>query len=117
MGAWGAGIFDNDLSMDVRGDYEDLLEENDNDHRKTYKDLIKRYRPEMKDNTASDDADIWFAVAEIQMQDNALLPEVKGKCMELLVNRDIFELWGEDEDSFNERIDALTDFVKRLKAA
>jgi len=116
MGAFGTGIFENDLSLDVRGDYEELLEENDNDHRKAYRELIKKYGSEMKSYVASDEADFWFAVAEMQMKDKALLPEVKDKCMNLLVNRDIFELWGDDEGTFNERIDALTAFVKRLKA-
>jgi hypothetical protein len=117
MGAWDAGTLDNDLSMDVKSYYEEFLEENDNDHQKAYKELLKQYRSELSSYDASDKADFWFAVAEIQMQNNVLLPEVKDKCMKLLVNSNIFELWGEDEDTFNERIDVLTDFVKRLKAA
>jgi len=116
MGAWEAGIMDNDLSMDVLGYYEEFLEENDNDHQKAYKKLMKQYRHELTDYDAPEKADFWFAVAEIQMQNNVLLPEVKDKCMKLLVNKNIFELWGEDEDMFKERIAVLTDFVKRLKA-
>jgi hypothetical protein len=116
MGTFDAGIFGNDLSMDVRGYYEEFLEENDNDHQKAYKELIRQYRPEMTYYDASDKADFWFAVAEIQMQNSVLSADVKSKCMKLLTNKNIFELWGEDEDIFNERIEVLTDFVKRLKA-
>jgi hypothetical protein len=116
MGTWDTGTLGNDLSMDVVGYYEEFLEENNNDHQKAYKELLKQYRSELAGYEASDKADFWFAVAEIQMQNNVLSKEVKDKCMKLLTNANIFELWGEDEDTFNERIDALTDFVKRLKA-
>jgi hypothetical protein len=121
MGAWGTGIFDNDLSLDVQGHYEEFLEdfsgESDNDHQEAYKKLIDRYKAELNGYCASDEADFWFAVAEVQMKDNVLFRNVRDKCMELLLNRDIFELWGEDEETFNERIDSLIDFVTRLKAA
>ena len=117
MGAFDAGIFDNDLSMDVRSYYDEFLEETDNNFEKAYKKLLKQYRVELVDYSSSEKADFWFAVAEIQMKNNKLLSEVKQNCMKLLVNKNIFELWGEDEDSFNERIAVLIDFVKRLKAS
>ena len=117
MGTWDAGTLDNDLSMDVIGYYEEFLEESGNDHQIAYKKLMKQYKHELTDYVAEEKADFWFAVAEIQMQNNVLLPEVKDKCMKLLVNKNIFEQWGEDEDSFKERIEVLTDFVKRLKKA
>jgi len=117
MGTLEAGIFENDLSMDVRSYYYEFLEESDSDHEVVYKKLLKQYKTEMIDFSPSEKADFWFAVAEIQMDNDKLYPEVKQKCMKLLANKNIFEFWGEDEDSFNERIVVLTDFTKRLKAS
>ena len=116
MGTFDTGIMESDLSMDVKSYYDEFLEECKNNHAEAYKKLIKQYKGELCDFMPSEKADFWFAVAEIQMSNGLLNSEVKEKCLKLLANKKIFEMWGEEEEVFEERIKVLAEFTKRLKS-
>ena len=73
MGAWGTGIFSNDIALDIKREYQvllafDTLEE-------AYRIVKARYEP------SKDDVEFWFAMAAMQHKYGILLLEVKENAL------------------------------------
>ena len=65
MGTWGAGIFDNDLSDDVKTAYLDLLREGYTTEQATRR-LLADYADLLAADSQDDAEDFWLGLAAIQ---------------------------------------------------
>ena len=86
MGAWGAGIFANDVACDVRDEYRGLLEEKVPDVEATRRviDSWKEW---------SDDPDVWLGLAATQWKLGRLDPEVKERALAVIDEGRGLDLW------------------------
>ena len=92
MGAWGPGIFSNDTSSDVRGEFREMIEDGSSTEEATTK-LISGW------SHAADDPDdrtsFWTGLAATQYQLGRLLPYVREKAIEVIDAGGDLHLWAE----------------------
>lgn len=93
MGAWGAGIFDDDTACDVRDEFSDLLAEGCSAQQATTL-LEERWTP------ASDAIDLepmfWIALAASQHRLGQLSPDVRDKAVAIIDSgRDLHRFFDE----------------------
>lgn len=109
MGAWGTGLYSDDVSADIRGDYVDLLRRG-----KTNEEATKIVME--KDYPAGSEEDIpvfWYALADTQWNYGRLLPEVKEKALYYLEHQEEDDRW-ETEALANKRKAVLQKLKEKL---
>jgi len=74
MGTWGAGLYDNDISCDVRDTYIEFLKDKLS-NQESYEKTLNMYQECIGD--IDDEPLLWFALAETQWKVGRLMPEVK----------------------------------------
>lgn len=110
MGTWGTGIFEDDTASDVRGDFEELIE-NGCSGTKAREKLEKEYEFLMDD---SDDAPIfWLALAAAQMEFNCLELKTQKNALRIIETGASLDRW-EDEPILSERNVVLEELKNRL---
>jgi len=113
MGAWGPGIFEDDVAMDVRGMLEEALDQGWDLERAT-----RRVLDEMAD--ALDDMDdgpvIYLALAALQLERGTVLERIRNRALEIIARDAGLERWA---DTGGETLDArrrvLDDLRKSLE--
>jgi Domain of unknown function (DUF4259) len=90
MGAWGAGIFDDDTAADIRGEYREMLEDHVPDDEAT-----RRILSEYEHLDADEDHVLWLALAAAQTQVGRLDDEVKAQALAVIHEGRGLELWEE----------------------
>lgn len=78
MGTWGFGLYENDISLDVKDEFEELYKEGKTAQEITEK-LTEAYRDIMGD--AEEEPLFWFALADSQWNFGVLLSFVKEKAL------------------------------------
>jgi hypothetical protein len=100
MGAWGIDIFDDDLTLDVKGDYEDILDSGLS-HEQVTKKLIDRYHDALAD---SDESSLfWLALAAIQLEHGALITAVKKNALNAIDSDPDLLRWKDSPDAHKRR--------------
>lgn len=94
MGAWGTGIFDDDLAADGRGDWEDALAGGDSPERATTR-LIEDYAEEIAGDPAIAAA-FWIALAAVQLDDGELDLDVRDRAIAAIDSGADLERWETD---------------------
>lgn len=92
MGVWGAGIFDSDTGLDIRGDFRDMMGDGVPVDEAVAK-LIEQYDP---DDCEEEAAEFWFALASAQIQTGRLTELVKKRALELIASGDGLEVFARD---------------------
>jgi hypothetical protein len=111
MGAWGTGLYDDDIACDVKADYLECLESG-GDERKIYEDFVEENSEFIDDE---DDAPIfWFALADTQHEMGKLMPEVKEHALAEIENN--LQRWADevDEETLAERKRVLDELAAKL---
>ena len=90
MGTWGASLYANDTTADIRGDYKDKLRRGKANEEAT-KELINENSDVF--GNAEEEPLFWFALADTQWDYGRLTPEVKEKAMFFLSQDDGSSLW------------------------
>lgn len=106
MGCWGTGIFDDDLALDIKDLYNELISYGYNDKQVTNK-VLKVFNESLDNENNS--IIIYSALAVIQLSRSSLLEEVKSKTTLLIQNRSGMELWEEGK-----KADYKTDYRARI---
>jgi hypothetical protein len=90
VGAWGPGIFSDDLACDIRGDYRELLEDGVPDDEAARR-IIESYRH------LDDDEEhvLWLALAASQSALGRLDAAVQSRAIDVIDNQRGLELWEE----------------------
>lgn len=120
MGAWGTGLWDDDLSCDIQDEWNDLLDDGMSP-RKATKIILNSWLEELEDfeddeERQPDESILYISLAALQMRHRALTVGIKKKALELIEKGADLELWedGEKED-YEERKKFLIEFKERLE--
>jgi hypothetical protein len=92
MGAWGPGIFSNDTSSDVRGEFREMIEDGLSTEEATAK-LISGWGQAAED--PDDRTSLWTGLAATQYLLGRLLPHVRDKAIEVINAGGDLHLWAE----------------------
>ncbi len=111
MGAWGAGIFQNDVSDDVRTDYKNKLKLG-----RTDEDALKEILAENSDilNDDEDKYDFWFGLASVMSDLGRLTGEVGKAAIELIDNGGDLFRFEDDKSDMKKRKAALEKLREKL---
>jgi hypothetical protein len=90
MGAWGPGIFSNDTSADIRGDFRELLEDGLTPEQATER-LIQGAGNAVDDQ--DDATSFWTGLAAVQMALRVLQPRVRDRAISLIDSGGDLALW------------------------
>ncbi|SFA70970.1 hypothetical protein SAMN04488577_0450 [Bacillus sp. cl95] len=120
MGAWGAGIWDDDLSCDIQDEWNDLLDEGMNT-RKATKIILQTWMEELGDldeeERLIDESLIYIALAALQIRHNVLTRSIKKKALECIESGADLSLWQENQDeSYADRKKVLEELKSKLES-
>lgn len=115
MGAWGPGLYQDDIAEDVKTEYVNLLRVGKTNQEATEK-MIEDNQMIIDD---FDSAPIfWFALADTQWKLGRLLPNVKDKALMYLENADDLKKWEtENRASYKYRKKVLDELFRRLNSS
>lgn len=120
MGAWGTGLWEDDLACDIQDEWNDLLDEGISP-RKATNIILKSWLEEFEDyedekQSQSDRSILYISLAALQMRHKALTIAIKKKAIMLIDKGADLELWEDGEkESYEERKEFLLDFKKKLE--
>ncbi|MBB3113226.1 hypothetical protein FHS18_005329 [Paenibacillus phyllosphaerae] len=115
MGAWGPGIFDNDMTCDVRDEFNALLAQGLSVIEAT-SGVLESYEMELEDEDPEMVCYVYLGLAGAQLEHAALLPEVSAKAIEVIEQGADLELWEESTgEDYAERKAMLEAFKQQLK--
>ena len=104
MGAWGTGLYSNDVSSDVRGDYRDALHFGKTNEEATAETIQKN-----KELIGSEDEELlWFSLADTQWNYGRLTPEIKEKAL-FFIENDADDRWEtkRDQEAWKKTLEKL----------
>jgi hypothetical protein len=114
VGAWGPGLYQDDVAEDVKTQYVNLIKIGKTNQEAT-EELIKDNQLKIND---SDDAPIfWFALADTQWKLGRLLPYVKENALIHLIKEDNLKKWEkENKEDYKYRKKVLDQLKDRLNS-
>lgn len=113
MGTWGYGIFDDDTASDIKGDFEEYIEEGLSITEATEK-LLEEYQ-EIIEEDEDESPTIYLALASLQMEYGELQANIKEIALEIIERGKGLEIWGESgEDELDERKKVLNELKVQL---
>src|SRR3990172_5253641 len=93
MGAWGPGLFSDDLACDVRGEYREVLEDGVQDNEATRR-ILERYGEEAAD--PDEGPTFWLALAFTQSKLGRLDSMVRDRALQVIERGEGLHMWQED---------------------
>lgn len=90
MGRWGTGIYQNDISEDVKDDYIAKLKSGKSDE-DTLKEILSEYKNESEDVDCK--YDFFLGLADIMWKKGRLTKEIKIKALQMIEEDKISERW------------------------
>ncbi len=96
MGAWGPGIFSNDIASDVRAAYRELVEDRLSSEAATA-EVIRRFGDATIDPDEA--TSFWTGLAACQTQLGHLQPDVRRRALEAIDGGADLHLWAETGDA------------------
>ena len=120
MGAWGTGLWEDDLACDIQDEWNELLDEGMSP-RKAAKIILKSWLEELEDydddlERQPDEAILYISLAALQMRHRALTIGIKKKAIELIDKGADLELWEDsDKQDYEERKKFLMEFKEKLE--
>ncbi|WP_223593759.1 MarR family transcriptional regulator [Neobacillus bataviensis] len=120
MGAWGSGLWEDDLSCDIQDEWNELMDEGVSP-RKATKIILKSWQEEFSDyddeeDKQADESILFISLAGLQMRHRVLTASVKKKAIQLIEKGADLALWEEgDDESYQERKKVLEEFKIKLK--
>ena len=111
MGAWGAGLYQDDVTCDVKEEYLNWL--------RIGKTNIEATLELIEEGTLDDEDDsslFWFALADTQWKYGRLLPEVKEQALKHIESGQNLKRWEENPSLYKKRKKVLEDLRQRLNS-
>lgn len=120
MGAWGTGIWEDDLSCDVQDEWNELLDDGETPKKAT-KIILDSWLNEFEDYDDEEDAQaglslLYIALATLQIRHQALDKKIKKKTLEYLEKGADLHLWEDNKEDLGERKEVLDKFKEKLLA-
>ena len=105
MGAWGVGLFQNDMALEVKDTYIKKLQvgkSNDEALNETIDELNELFAD------SDDRIDCWFALASLMYDYGRLTPDVKNEALEIINSKNDEERWDDkDKKKRNQVVESL----------
>lgn len=114
MGVWGTGIFDDDLAMDIQGEFEEALDEG-----LSVKEATQRILEDFEDVLEDEDEGpiVYLVLAVLQLEQDELQPEIRQKALKIIEFGQGLARWEEaGEEEMAERKQVLEDLKAKLIA-
>lgn len=111
MGTWEVGLYQNDLSADVRDDYVGKLKAGKDDET-ALQEILKEYQSEIDDIDCK--YDFYLALADTLWKKGRMPEEIKIKALQMIEEDKVSERW-ESEKIRKERIKVLDILKTRLE--
>lgn len=113
MGAWGAGLYQDDVTCDIKEDYLDRLRIGYSNEEAT--DEVIEYNLDYIED--EDDGPLfWFALADTQWKYGRLLPKVKKEALKHLKSGKDLERWQENKRLYGKRKQVLKNLEEELNS-
>jgi hypothetical protein len=114
MGAWGTGLYSDDVAQDVKFLYKELLMVGLSNEEATQK-LIKD--SQWLINDMYDGPVFWFVLADTQWKLGRLLPKVKEKAIQYILDGEHLKIWFEENPKLGlKRKEVLDKLVNQLNS-
>ncbi len=113
MGAWGPGLYQDDVTLDVKDEYLNWLRIGKTNEEATI-EVINRNLDFIQDEY--DGPLFWFALADTQWKYGRLLPEIKEQALKCIENGTDLQRWSEDQKQYRKRKETLELLEKRLNS-
>lgn len=110
MGTWGIDIFQDDLAVDVRDEYLEIIRTGLSTNEAT-KTIIERFQDELGDPEEFNV--FWISLAATQVE-HQLSTLVKEKALDIIQSGDDLERWMADPRLYNERQNILKQLMNKL---
>jgi len=111
MGSWGTGIFQNDVSEEVRTDYRNKLKLGKSDE-EALKELLDDSQEYLKED--DDRYDFWFALSSVMYDLGRLTNEVKNTALELIADGGDLMRWSDNKGNQKKRVLQLENLKLKL---
>lgn len=113
MGAWGVGLYQDDVTCDIKEEYLDRLRIGYSNIDAT-KEVIEKNLCSIEDE--EDGPLFWFALADIQWKYGRLLPEIKDIAIQYINQGTDLERWVENKNLYAKRKQVLDTLKERLNS-
>jgi hypothetical protein len=115
MGTWGAGIFDDDVALDVRATFEDALSAGLN-----VAEAIQKVLEELAEAVEDEDDGpvVYLALSALQLEQGEVQPDIRDKALMIIATGQGLGRWEEaGPDAVRERKQVLERLKGSLSAA
>ena len=113
MGTWETGLYDNDLSCDVRDDYIGKLKAGKTDE-EALNEILEEYEEESEDD--DEKYDFYIALADTMWKKGRMTEDIKKMALKMIEEDKVSERW-EDERVRKERAKKLDKVKERIESA
>lgn len=115
MGAWGAGIFDDDMASDIRGEYKTLLSLGKSDEQ-VLQLITDFFYSDCKDT--EDESVFWLALALSQWEYGRLTEDVRSMAIKMIDSGADLSRWDEagNEANYRKRVKVLEQLKDKLQS-
>ena len=115
MGTWGAGIFEDDVAMDVRDSFEAALAEGLNVRSATER-VLEEHEEALED--IDEGPVVRLALAALQLEQGVLQPGIRDHALTVINQGQDLDRWEEaGEEAVAERRQVLEELAQRLRSA
>ena len=114
MGAWGSGVFSDDLACDVRQDYRDLIGDGVSDE-DAEEQILSSYAGDLDDS--DEGPTVWIALAVTQSKIGRLSARVRERALAAIDNGEGLDRWREDPKLLAKRVAVLDEVREQLTGA
>ena len=112
MGTWETGLYDNDLSCDVRDDYIGKLKAGKTDE-EALNEILEEYEEESEDD--DEKYDFYIALADTMWKKGRMTEDIKKMALKMIEEDKVSERW-EDERVRKERAKKLDKVKERIES-
>lgn len=112
MGTWDVGIFDDDMAMDIKAEFEDAIAEGAS-VKKATKQILKSFEDELEDEEEA--PIIYLVLAALQLEKGDVQKNIKKKALEIIDSDYILDKWRDaGEEILLQKRDILCELKRNL---
>jgi hypothetical protein len=112
MGTWNTGIFDDDLAMDIKAEFEEAIEEGLS-VKEAIAMILEAYEDELEDE--DEGPIIYLALAALQMEKGTIVKSIRSKALEVIESGQGLDRWKEEgKDEYEKRVVVLNELKDKL---
>lgn len=112
MGAWDTGIFDDDIAMDIKAEFEDAIEEGMT-VKKATKQILESFEDVLEDEEEA--SVVYLALAALQLESGTVQSNIKKKALKIIESGQELDRWKDSgEAELNNRKKALNELKEKL---